>query len=384
LTARDPGSTGRTSGLAGKVAGAAASGRSSGRRRASLVGAILGAAAAGIAAGVATERYVVRRYREVPVDPHAEEVFGRLPADEVRCLRTGDGVDLHVEIVEASERGGDDPAQDLTLVFAHGFCLDMGTFHFQRKALSGAHRMVFYDQPGHGRSGRLADGDYSLDALGEALLTVVECAAPTGRVVLIGHSMGGMAIMALAEQAPELFDDRVAGVIFIATSGGDLDQVNFGMPAGIVRFRRPLLPVLSNAGRLTANVVDRARRASTDLAWLLTRHYGFGGERPSPALVSYVEKMNSTTSTEVIARYLVTLYSHARLLALSILRSLPVLVICGEEDVLTPLSHSEEICRVLPDAQFVVFDEAGHMVMLERADEVNAVIAAFLDRVTSQ
>jgi pimeloyl-ACP methyl ester carboxylesterase len=348
------------------------------RRRKGLIGAIVGVgvAAAGVAAGVAAERYV-RRSRRHSDDPYANERFGELPCDQELTVTTDDGIDLHVEIV--NDVDGD--FSDLTLVFVHGFCLDMGTFHFQRVALDGEYRMVFYDQPGHGRSGRLARGEYTLEALGAALYSVISKAAPAGRIVLIGHSMGGMTIMALAEHAPELFADRVAGVVLMATSAGNLDEAHFGLPEVVARFRRPLLPLVRNAGRLTAGVVDRARRASTDLAWLLTRRYGFGTERPSAALVSYVEQMNSRTSTEVIARYLRTIYGHARLLALAALRSVPVLVVVGDTDVLTPLAHSEEICQALPDAQLVVVEGGGHVVMLEHADEVNAALAAFLVRV---
>jgi pimeloyl-ACP methyl ester carboxylesterase len=350
------------------------------KRRVGLIGAIVGVAAAGVVAGIAGERYAVRRSRHHSEDPYADEPFGDLRYDEELTVTTDDGIDLHVEIVDAARPGPDAP----TLVFVHGFCLDMGTFHFQRVALDGEYRMVFYDQPGHGRSGRLVRGEYSLDGLGAALYAVIEKVAPSGPVVLIGHSMGGMTIMALAEHAPVLFGSRIAGVVLMSTSAGNLDEVNFGLPEVVARFRRQLLPLIRNAGRLTAGVVDRARTASTDLAWLLTRRYGFGTQRPSPALVSYVERMNSTTSTEVIARYLSTLYGHARLLALAPLRTVPVLVVCGDTDVLTPLAHSEEICRALPDAQLVVVEGGGHMVMLEHADEVNAALAGFLARVASK
>jgi pimeloyl-ACP methyl ester carboxylesterase len=193
-----------------------------------------------------------------------------------------------------------------------------------------------------------------------------------------------MTIMALAEQVPELFESRVEAVVLISTSAGKLDQVNFGLPEVVAKFRRPLLPVVGIAGPLSSGVVDRARRASTDLAWLLTRRYGFGTARPSPALVSYVEKMNTTTSTDVIARYLRTLYTHARLLVLGPLRRVPVLLVCGDRDVLTPLTHTREIAAVLPEAELVVIEEGGHVVMLEHADEVNEAIEAFLKRVLSR
>lgn len=346
------------------------------RRRAGWISAIVGVAAAGVAAGVAAERFALRRSQR-PEDPLEDEPFGDLHHDEYLSVTTQEGVDLHVEIVE----GGRAAPKDLTLVFAHGFCLDMGTFHFQRRGLHEQYRMVFYDQPGHGRSGRLPQGEYTLESLGHSLRSVIELAAPTGRIVLLGHSMGGMAIMALAEQEPDLFADRVAGVVLVSTSAGNLDQVNFGLPEVVAKFRRPLMPLIRNAPRITVSMVDRARAASTDLAWLLTRRYGFGTRRPSPALVSYVERMNSSTSAEVIARYVRTLYAHARLLALAALRTVPVLVVCGDVDVLTPLAHSEEICAALPDAELVVVENGGHVVLLEHADQVNAAIEAFLRRV---
>jgi pimeloyl-ACP methyl ester carboxylesterase len=345
-------------------------------RRAGILGAIVGVAAAGIAAGVATERMLVRRSQRQE-DPLADEPFGKLPNDSELTVVTPDGINLHVEILES-----DTGPQDLTVVFVHGFCLDMGTFHFQRRALDGDYRMVFYDQPGHGRSGKLTEGEYTLDELGGALASVLDATVPTGRIVLVGHSMGGMTIMALAERAPDLFVERVAGVVLVSTSAGKLDQVTFGLPEVVARFRHPLMPLVRNAGKITVAMVDRGRKASTDLAWLLTRRYGFGTQRPSPALVSYVEKMNSATSAEVIARYIRTLYTHARLLALAALREVPVLVVCGDVDVLTPQAHSEEIIAALPDAELVVVENGGHVVLLEHADEVNAAIATFLRKVS--
>ena len=77
----------------------------------------------------------------------------------------------------------------------------MGTFHFQRQMLAarGDYRIVAYDQPGHGRSGRLETGEYDLAVLGRTLRQVIDRTAPDGPLVLVGHSMGGMTIMAFAE-----------------------------------------------------------------------------------------------------------------------------------------------------------------------------------------
>jgi pimeloyl-ACP methyl ester carboxylesterase len=355
-----------------------------------VIGAVLGVTAAGIAAGVAAERLILRRTR-MNTDL-ANEPFGRLPFDESLTVPTDDVVDIYVEIVEPAD-GVDLPSDytppgvavgdEPTLVFVHGFCLDMGTFHFQRKALTreGDYRMVFYDQPGHGRSGRISTGEYTLPMLARTLHTVINETVPEGPIVLIGHSMGGMTIMALAEDHPELFGDRVQGVVFISTSAGNLEEVNFGMPDILARFSRHLMPLVTSTGRLTGGAIDAARRASSDLAWLLTRKYGFGSNNADPALVSYVERMNARTSTEVVARYLRALYSHARFPALEALSEVRVLAVCGERDALTPLSHSEEIARVLPKSKLVVVPEAGHVALLEFPEIVNEAIDDFVKEI---
>lgn len=367
--------------------------RSRAKRRAGLFGAVVGAIAAGAAAGATAERVLVGRSRRRSDDPYVEEPFGQMSYDESLVVTATDGLDLYVEVVEPSDGVDLDadfaldvtqglPELDSTVVFVHGFCLDMGTFYFQRKELirRGDWRGVYYDQPGHGRSGALTIGEYELPALGDALYAVLEETVPQGPVVLVGHSMGGMTIMALAERHPELFIGRVAGVALIATSAGPLDGAPPGLPEVISRVGRPLLPLVNGATRLTGGVIDRARRASTDLAWLLTRRYGFGGDRPSPALVSYVERMNSRTPTETVARYLRTLYSHTRYPALKALRDKPVLLICGDKDPITPLAHSEEMQAHLPDAELVVVPDSGHMVLLEHADEVNEALFEFLEK----
>ncbi|MBT8224313.1 MAG: alpha/beta hydrolase [Dactylosporangium sp.] len=341
------------------------------RRGAGIVGAALGVAAATVATGVAAERYLLRRSRQVE-DPYADEPFGELAATSEHTVQTTSDLDLHVEVVEATGAGTTD---DLTIVFVHGFCLDMGTFHFQRTHFAGTYRMVFYDQPGHGRSGHLTDGDYSLDDLAGALTTVIEQVAPTGRLVLVGHSMGGMTIMALAERQPKLIAKRVAGIALISTSAGQIHTVNFGMPQVVAQARRPLLPVVRAAGPAAAGVIDRARSVTSEVAWLLTRKYGFGTAQPSPALVSYVERMNSATSLDVIARYLGTIHHHDRLRALRYLRDVPAVVLCGDRDLITPLEHSTVIAAALPAARLEIIPDGGHVAILEHADVVNAILA---------
>jgi pimeloyl-ACP methyl ester carboxylesterase len=211
---------------------------------------------------------------------------------------------------------------------------------------------------------------------------VLDAAVPDGRIVLVGHSMGGMTIMAFAEHYPEWFGSRVTGVVLMSTSAGLFDKTKLGLQSLVARASAPFFPLWGSAARLSGGAIDRARLASTDLAWLLTRRYGFGDARPSPSLVTFVEEMNSKTSAETLTKYLHTIYSHDRFPALSALRGVPVLVLVGTRDYLTPVTHSEEILKHLPEAQLVKIDNSGHVVMLEKADEVNAALIQFLDKIS--
>jgi pimeloyl-ACP methyl ester carboxylesterase len=353
--------------------------RASRRRQVGIVGAVVGVAAAGLATAFAIERVVVRKSLRAPGDPYRDEEFGDQPYDTEMTVTAADGTDLHVEIVEPVHESGKP-----TIVFVHGFALDMGTFYFQRNTLSerGDQRLVFYDQPGHGRSGRLESGDYDIAALGRSLAAVLDAAVPDGHIILVGHSMGGMTIMAFAEEYPEWFGGRVTGVVLISTSAGLIDKTKLGLPTLVARVSAPFFGVWGGAARIGGGAIDRARVASSDLAWLLTRRYGFGDDRPSASLVTFVEQMNSKTSVETLTKYLRTLYTHNRFPALSALRGVPVLVIVGTKDYLTPVTHSEEILRHLPEAELVKVDNSGHVVMLEKADEVNAAMLPFLDKIS--
>src|SRR5689334_24696767 len=113
--------------------------------------------------------------RAVINDPFEHEDFESLDGDRAYLVTTPDGVHLVVREVGPQDA-------PLTVVFAHGFCLRMGAFHFQRARLTdqwGAQvRMVFYDQRGHGQSGEASPDSYTVTQLGKDLETVLAVMAP--------------------------------------------------------------------------------------------------------------------------------------------------------------------------------------------------------------
>ena len=345
-------------------------------RRAGLLAGVAGLVAAGAAVGLASERYAIGRIRGGP-DPEADEAFGRLPADRTRTVSADDGLPLAVEEVGPRDA-------PLTVVFLHGYCLAMGSWHYQRLGLADMTRprirMVFYDCRSHGRSGRAPTETATLEQLAEDLHRVLLDLAPTGPVVLVGHSMGGMTIMALAERYPQLFGPRVVGVALLSTSTGKLKDVTLGFPALTSRLRAPVLPFALRVMRSRSALIERSRRIGSDIAWLLTRRYSFGSADVSPALVEYVGQLIAATPVEVVADFYPALDAHDRLSALTVLRDVETFVAVGSKDLLTPEEHSRRIADALPGCELLVLDGAGHLAMMERPALVTLRLRAFLHR----
>ncbi|MFC7590165.1 alpha/beta fold hydrolase [Nonomuraea antimicrobica] len=216
------------------------------RRRVGIAGALVGAASAGVAAAALAKRYAVGRIRLRP-DTEASEPFGELRGRQ-RTLVTSDGKVLHIEI------DGPEDAP-LTVVFCHGYCLSLESWHYQRKDLRENYRIVLWDQRSHGRSQRAGADGSSIDRLGDDLAEVIEKYVP-GPCVLVGHSMGGMTIMALADRHPGLFGGKIRAAALIATSAGKLAELTLGLPAMLSK-------VVHRVAPSTVSILGKGARWST-------------------------------------------------------------------------------------------------------------------------
>jgi pimeloyl-ACP methyl ester carboxylesterase len=342
------------------------------RRRVGIAGAIVGAASAGVAAAALAKRYAVGRIRLRP-DTEASEPFGELRGRE-RTLVTSDGVALHVEI-----DGPEDAA--LTVVFCHGYCLSLESWHYQRKDLRDNHRIVLWDQRSHGRSQRAGADERMIDRLGDDLAEVIREFVP-GPCVLVGHSMGGMTIMALADRHPELFGEKIRAVALLATSAGKLAELTLGLPAMVSKVVHKVAPsTVSMLGKRGA-LVDRTRQAGSDIAFLITRYMGFGDSKNvSPTVVDFAESMIRATPTEVFADFYPALMNHDKLSALDVLDPVPTAIMVGERDWLTPPDHSKAIAAALPKAQLTEVPDTSHLIQLERPGVVNDALRDLVKRV---
>ena len=332
-------------------------------------GAAAGAAVAGVGYALS------RRQEDDRPDPAVQHGLGRLRGRE-RTITTRDGVGLHVE-----EFGPSDA--DLTVILAHGYTHHRHAWHYQAKHLaedmSPPARVITYDHRGHGRSHRAPEGTATIEQLGRDLGEVVEQCAPSGRIVLAGHSMGGMTIMSFAEHHPDLIGDRVVGVALVGTSAARLDEVTHGLPAALVPVARWLVPRVNELRRRRA-AAGKPLSAGSSAG---TRHLLFGRD-PLPSHVDFVHQLTAECHPETVADFYYTFSDHDRRAALATFHDIPVLIIGGGDDRLCPEDHSREMAEHLPHAELVIYPGSGHMVQFERAEDVNLRLARFVAGVTQQ
>jgi pimeloyl-ACP methyl ester carboxylesterase len=299
------------------------------------------------------------------------------PPPGSRTVVTDDGVPLHVEVDEAPAGGA-----PLTVLFAHGFTARLVEWELQRDAVRGRARVVLWDQRGHGRSGWTKLTKATIDRTGRDLGQVLDATTPSGPVVLAGHSMGGMSILALARQRPELFGDRVVGVFLLATSAGGLVETGvLGRLIKIVRWTG-LLPLYLRGLELVAPVLERFRHRGSAIGRRVTKRLLFGRDDADPRLVHLVQNLLEETPFPVMMAFYATFLDHDESAALEVLRRVPVTVVAATHDRLTPVGHGRRIAEVIGErAEIVVVPGAGHSVNLTNTQVVNDALLALLDRV---
>jgi pimeloyl-ACP methyl ester carboxylesterase len=346
-------------------------------RQAAWLGAAAGVVAAGAAVGLAAERYAGGRSLRRN-DPLGREPFGELRG-EPRWVRAEDGVRLWVETEEPLNQR-QPGAPDVTVVFLAGFMLNMDEWHFQHRDLRDVGRLVFFDHRSHGRSERGPKETSTIEQLARDLKRVLDEVAPQGPIVLVGHSLGGMALMAFADAYPEEIGSRVAGAGLLCTSPGRLAEITLGMPAALVRLIRPHTPRMVDSLARRRDLVEYGRRAGSDLAYVFTKRLAFGSKKVSPAVARFANHMLAQTPVDVFAEFFPEFDRHDKEAALPVLQRCPTLIMAGEDDLVTPAEHSRAMAAVLSDAELVVLEDCGHLIQLEYPDVVNDAIRRLVDR----
>ncbi|TQM38629.1 alpha/beta fold hydrolase [Pseudonocardia cypriaca] len=283
-----------------------------------------------------------------------------------RSVPAADGVPLHVEL----DGTHDAP---VTVVLVHGWSLDRRSWRPVARSLAAGPspvRVVRHDHRGHGRSAAVDPATMTIDQLADDLAAVVSAAAPTGPLVLAGHSMGGMTLMALAERHPDVVA-RAAGIALVATASGGLAERPFGLtPPAAAVYRRVQGRIAATRAWARRERLADPRLIAPAMRWLLL------GTQPSAEARRITFETVGACRPLTVSGFQPTLQAHERDAALTAFADIPTVVLVGSRDRLTPVRSARRIVDALPSAELTIFPEAGHMLPLERVSGVAGRIAA--------
>ena len=330
-------------------------------------GIVAGAAAAGIAAGLAVERIAVGRVRLRP-DPHGKEPYGSVKGDRNYDVGAPDGARLFVSEIGA-------PSMTTGAIFLHGYALDHSIWHHQMIGLDGTRRYVFFDARHHGQShGGRTKPDMPL--LASDIKAVLD-ASNLDSCILVGHSMGGMAVLEFCRRYNEELNRRVKGVMLVNTTFTDAIKTMVAAE------------VIGPIERRTHRIIDRLltdprstrllRLRGDDLSYLLVRMFGFGPDA-SPAQIEHVRRLLTVFPTAELVGMLEMFRDWDMSDALEAV-DVPTLIVAGGDDRITSVKASKHMAEKIPGARFHEFEGVGHTSMLEKSAEFNGLFEDFADEV---
>lgn len=322
----------------------------------------LAGTAVGLGVGIAAERSMLNRRRRN--DPEGGVKFGTRRGDRSHKFALRDGASTFVE-----EFGPESPTG---VVFVHGSALRTDLWHYQMDSLAHRH-LVMYDMRGHGLSERGTE-KFTIETLADDLLEVLD---ETGleEAVIVGHSVGGMVALDFAIRNRALLGDRIKGLALLNTTYGPAVETLAG-GAAVSRFervtRRPFDMLGTQAEKLQR--LRKVIRPSDAIFWGVA-FTGFG-PGASAKQIDFTYDMLSETEADVIFD-LIKSYRDFDVRGKLDLVTVPTLVIGGSNDRLTQSHASEYLASELPKADLHILEGCGHMSMLERHGEVDALLERF-------
>lgn len=324
---------------------------------------------AGAATGFLLERAIVRG-RLVPEVEQPEVPLGSL-AGEVTTVPGPRGTTLRVETYG--------PADAQQLVLVHGWICTGRAWHEQVLRLADRYRIVTYDQPGHGSSDGPDTGVYDLDLLGDTFAHVVDRCTRPGPVLVAGHSLGGMTLLNAARRYPQLVQDRLAGAVLLSTTSSARAErltleVGIRAAARLDRGIRRLVPALRDPRVLST--ADRLWSSTSDLSFLIARWTAVGPEA-DPAIVAFTQQMAMESGFDVVAGLVETVLGVDEDDGLDALADVPVTLVVGSHDRLTPANLTRRMAR-RSSAAVVELADVGHMSPLEAGEETTEVLQRHL------
>ncbi|UQX13550.1 alpha/beta fold hydrolase [Candidatus Mycobacterium methanotrophicum] len=285
-----------------------------------------------------------------------------------RFVRASDGVSLAVTGHGPAISGS--PA----VVFVHGLCLSQAVWAHQIRLLSncynGAVWPVAYDNRGHGWSGRAPGASYRPDQLADDLAQVLQALDLNGSLVLVGHSLGGMAILSYMGRPAWARPVEPDGLVLVATAAGRIAERGLG--------RLLAAPGIGSLCRIGEYLPERALRAAASPVCAAVGRWAGCAPYQQATMAGVVASAIKTTPVATALGFLPSLRTFDAYRVLGQIRARTV-IINGDGDLLAPAEHSRELAAGIPGAELVSLPGVGHMVPQQAPQVIHRAIRSTLD-----
>ena len=284
-------------------------------------------------------------------------------------LMRPDGSELHVACLG--------PVDAPPIVLNHGWSVNSSEWKYSEQALAKTHRVILWDLPGLGRSSRPKNNDFSLETMARDLDAVLDLA--NGRpAVVVGHSIGGMIALTYARMFPDKLGHRIAGLVLTHTTYTNPARTAKGATV-LTLLQKPVLEPLCYVMIGLAPIV-----------WVINWMSYFNGSlHRSSAKSSFagtetreqldlVSRYGATAWPGVVARGMLAMFKYDATAALPTI-NVPVLVVTGDEDTLTPPEASTTMAETIPGASLQPLKPAKHMGHMEHHVAFASAVNAFVD-----
>ena len=284
------------------------------------------------------------------------------------------------------------PPDGAPVVLVHGTGAWSEIWRGTMRSLAAAgYRAVAVDMPPFGYSSHPANADYGDDAQARRIIGVLD-ALRLERATLVGHSFGGRPTMQATFLAPQrverlvlvdaaldlargCLDAEVSGCHTVVrdsfpaseTSGPWLARAALRMPALREAIVSTTLTNPGMTGWLLSRLVANRDAVTRERVAMLQRPFTLQGSTPAVSrwLVPFVTTRTSSMATD-----------RSRYPALG----MPVMVLWGARDSLTPMAQGMDIARLIPNAHWEVLPSAGHIPAIEDPRSFDAALLEFLRR----
>lgn len=253
-----------------------------------------------------------------------------------------------------------------TIVMIHGITGNHKGFQYILPELADYHCIV-PDLPGFGNSDLPPKSEWTIDHLAHLANEFVATLNLPVPPIILGHSMGGLVVSSMVSQQPKLYDDRVVLISPVPTAVRRRDSRYVGAKLGGLQYR---------AGQVSKRLVKSATISRASTAVMIKTQ---DTARRHAIYEHHLDNLRYFSDSGFYHALHTDINRRGSIDYAPALQSKKVLLIAGDDDIVTPLQEMEKFAQAIAPHAYQIISNVGHLIHYEKAPEASRAIRQFLD-----